>query len=750
MTSNLPGYRHIFYLSPTVLSQLAASDSSLLYWRSQIPFLNPEDKLYYHEFDYNNDDDAFEKRLQPYRQSTLYDYSPAFKMLDVFIKKTALNLDKWISFHRKRIFLDFHRYDVILKCLSYVIFNPLTANICYKRTAKKLLANCILNPDEKYRIACVYCLRDEIDILWPQVSEATRIGPPSDEFTVLSTSYWNRFKINEPIMNDLVEGRLPNMYPQNDVVWYDFIWPMCHSTDMYPLTKVQYFWSIFVSPERILMPSIIGSKQTPDVYMFLLQNLPIEYQKDLLIKLGHVIIPTLAEEGAQISYILQLWDLVKNSSRIRANGEFFVLIQRLWLMAYDGSTNCDPCVVTLLVQIWFRAPEYLRVGLFNSHIQVESFFDKLRGYEDYKITMMKTYKRDVIFFYDLLYRMRPEFRITLWFRNWRKFVRLAALPNFLTLAQLSLTEHVLDKFKMIDMMNFASMKNHFLSFLRAGFHRELNDYFVYCFSNQDYDQIRAIKRSMLDLIDEIPDFTQGFDLNRCLQFDRFIDSAFEEIEYSQRYKEEFIRRNFTLWLRQPIVKEHRFNEIINLTVSLIPFDTDLDQIKNKFYERCKTTLKSASFVRFHATEWNYFLKWCAPNRYVELKETLSVETIFLSLFNDVIRGRRVMKLLGPEEFYDKMRTGVISYPSYCTLEHFLWWYFKEEGVSYAKKFKRKMIRDCCRMEIKKVLMEESSVIVLDMLKWFFDNVNAEVVNYLYFLSTLDWFVDKYREISTLV
>ncbi|XP_065216333.1 uncharacterized protein LOC135842680 [Planococcus citri] len=120
-----------------------------------------------------------------------------YDCLNKYITRERNAIGDWLRDHMFKVFKT--DYEGCVEILSMFDDFALDWNgtIHQVRTAKRMLLCDRIGIDVKFRIACLYCLEDDIKRIWPSVSSTIQ---PHDSCVYLHTEvyYWTRFLRNEP------------------------------------------------------------------------------------------------------------------------------------------------------------------------------------------------------------------------------------------------------------------------------------------------------------------------------------------------------------------------------------------------------------------------------------------------------------------------------------------------------------------------------------------------------------------------
>ncbi|KAL6978003.1 hypothetical protein U1Q18_050373 [Sarracenia purpurea var. burkii] len=164
-----------FYFTPRCLQSLASAKVASLLWRHKMDDLNTWDHLTVSWF--------YDERFSC---GDLLPVPSAIRdLIDESINQMAKRVESWVNNSWRDVFPGCENYEVVGKCIDCIEVDDDDETI-----VTKLLASEKVTSAEKYRLACKFFRKDDIERLWPRVcrnSHITGVTFEDDEVVY----YWN-------------------------------------------------------------------------------------------------------------------------------------------------------------------------------------------------------------------------------------------------------------------------------------------------------------------------------------------------------------------------------------------------------------------------------------------------------------------------------------------------------------------------------------------------------------------------------
>ncbi|XP_065210414.1 uncharacterized protein LOC135838626 isoform X2 [Planococcus citri] len=288
------------------------------------------------------------EKMMPLVPSKLYD------LLDEYHHKFELSIVLWLQHHFINVVFD-SDYDGYIGSLNnfHDFVWDQNGTIHYVRTAKRMMLSDRLPAYEKFRIAYMYCLEDDIRRIWPSVR--WRMTGINFQDTPL-LYYWICRIINEL-------HSIPN---PRDVPIDEFMLSNCSGGGFY---SVEYFWNR-TPYERRSQATIAMSSFDPGLFArFILPRLNDFELRSLLAERGAAFMTSLMENvGKNYANALPAWMYIRNQMNV---SQFIQLIQILlshetnYFIIEERSNS--KAKVNLCCEIWKSSPENLKLSALKNN-----------------------------------------------------------------------------------------------------------------------------------------------------------------------------------------------------------------------------------------------------------------------------------------------------------------------------------------------------------------------------------------------
>ncbi|KAL6969042.1 hypothetical protein U1Q18_044668 [Sarracenia purpurea var. burkii] len=268
-----------------------------------------------------------------------------------------------MEFHRNAALFNLSCRHGILKCFNGIVFNP-DGSISYRRSGANLVKMDYFSNVQKYKIACTFCLEDDVRRIWPSVSRhSILLGNSCNIYFPIS--YWNsrmesredhipatdRFLLSFHAQNwaafEYFFGMLTNdqklgvMYAFEDILNIGFCWREKFEFTMHTLSKFNKVQSRSQIQEHA--GKVLSTFMVNDVYF---------------------------------RHMGRLWLMMKDVFNSRA--AFFDIIRELWKLVYEpGDRNFirRDRINRFLIEVWTIAPNEVKSNLTSSELNF--FFDEI-------------------------------------------------------------------------------------------------------------------------------------------------------------------------------------------------------------------------------------------------------------------------------------------------------------------------------------------------------------------------------------
>ncbi|XP_065217452.1 uncharacterized protein LOC135843470 isoform X1 [Planococcus citri] len=467
-------------------------------------------------------------------------------------------------------------------------FDDLVWNVSYSidcpKTCVNLLRSNRVSDEEKFTLACSYCLQEHIEGLWERVRNVVDYkeipcGPP-DSWLL---SYW----IDRMRDQEFSQRISKNYFDENDLVWME----------NEPLNRfaTEYFWP-YLSFECQTEYVLLVIRNRNPILKYLLPKLNDFQLQTVVAKEGYNILQCFIEFEKCRHLAIPFWNHFKNMFQ-----EYHFLNLVGWMLRCEvGESNghvlCEH-EVSLCKQIWNSAPDRLKKFVFRQ-LGI--------SYLAYNMRILGTHIRpncSVSVLKMVLSEASSEQRSSLWRQYWLKFSERTRYSDMNELLELCLED--------VDRRN--EFKREFATSLR-----EIR---TYCFSLLDNME--------LDRLDE---FLRGFSIDHDAKM------ALKQRLVSLYFFDPFFKYNNLFF--------QRVNELLVFLDETFPDLQTSEEFKRKFQDSCYYCLSSGSFPKFDASHWQDLMMWClgSAEKVVKFKRSLDARRVAYALIRRYCDGEVLYNL----------------------------------------------------------------------------------------------------------
>ncbi|XP_065219134.1 uncharacterized protein LOC135844736 [Planococcus citri] len=375
--------------------------------------------------------------------------------IDQDIVAIRSQLKKWLHYIRCRIFCwQSIVFDVLKKYFDRLIWN-IDGTINDISTARDMLTWPRLSPLNKYRIACVYCLAEN-------VREIRSTLPPE--------IFWARYSYDEDPMlyyweQSLRGSRDARLEPSSIV--------KNHQVDRW--SAIEYFFNQARQPDqqRLVISTIISHKSCfyTRKLLPLLDQTRLEY---VICEFGcDIMIDLLCCPDSQ-HIALETWTYVKD----RINKAHFEELIR-WVLTFEAEYKqpMDEELVSTSIEIWNRCPPRLKQSCLRDILNDSELFD-------YYGSNFRKLPRDLRFIKRIISDASRQMRNEFWKKNWNLLIR-GSRPIYLKdLMEMCMDPKEIDHFKEHTMGEFEFIREYCLELIKKRCYYELDDYLTFCYKER--------------------------------------------------------------------------------------------------------------------------------------------------------------------------------------------------------------------------------------------------------------------------
>ncbi|XP_065219997.1 uncharacterized protein LOC135845406 isoform X6 [Planococcus citri] len=604
------------------------------------------------------------------------------KMMVECIKIVQRCFAVWCEFHSSSVF-SYPENAGFVDGLVGLISWRADGTIHWEHTAKNLIRSDVLSEIEKYKMACIYCLIDDIRIL--------RLTAMVSDHPMIQ--YWN-FKMSGGECTIQVDEAC-------SCVEVHLLKNCCAET----WSAFEYLWGFLTDDEQV--EKVIDMNNYTKDYEFL---------KHALCKLSRTQLDSVISRSSEIfrclttefgTDVIDVWNRLKN---VVTNNAFYPILRTLLL-------HLQSRAIRLTSEIWMDAQDDLKNHLLANYSK--KLLNDLRYVAPGRT--IEGLSKDVRLLIELLSVMDAESREKFWRENWKDLIvgmSAANLQNIMTLCLGS--KDKITSFKKNHLSDYASIEVYCLKLVHAECFEELSEFLQFC--SDEPEVVFNLKVSVLksfDTFDACVIFYGQYPVNPR----KFIDETFPDTNQLREFERDLILGQES----EPHFKfaiEHGVIACIRNYVELILSSTsDLALAKNRLLELSRDILISGEYRNVRVDAWNDFIKWCLnedENAVENFKLSLPLDRIFKTLFEIC-----VVEVMG--WLYDRGKKFTGSWkdfhPEFVRLEFFLQWVFSsEKAIQDFKLAKLYELRDSGQIKTKFKFDDEMNL----FLSWFFNDDKSRI------------------------
>ncbi|XP_065215645.1 uncharacterized protein LOC135842227 isoform X1 [Planococcus citri] len=682
-----------FYLSPCTLREMAAVKMALLLWHRRFS-------------DYSLRHITSAKWIHAHKSFSTKDMfviHPIIEsQIDQYIDVVSSELENWLDYHLEKVFFDSDLHEVISKCYGEIVCCGIDCSISWHDTAKALLKSDRLTQMEKYRIACLYCLKNDIKRLWPLFWKKHHKGVYNSILKPI-VMYWNDLMLDE-VRTGM--PKMPNVAVEKRLISSSSKYVRNWATVLYFLKR----FSSFECTDQVI--SLIEYDVSYAIH--LVPELNDDQVRKVMIKRGVAIWYHFAKQSRYVRCALRVWSYIRH---LISESEFYSMISLLMYskaaeVREEGQQKIREHTSTVLFEMWNTAPPHLRKFVVDNY--AAKVLDIMY---DYKSEMLRIVNRDARFLLALLSDTDFHFRNDLWLRNWSSMI-FSIPPLYLDQLMIVCLEdpEKISKCKK-DIVNGPQyiQKYCFLS-IKEGCFEDIDDFLTVCSlpAEKKLEHKKELLRSFRyngHLVFELKT------LKKWKAFSHYVDRVYQDDEFVKSYKKDMV---FSSSVRDALNKELISGRLwyVDRFISTFITTEDSVELKAKLMDRCQSNLAQGKFYNFDRSNWQEFFEWCSvgnEQKISEFRSNLPIDRIFL------VALKKSVKFVSMNDFFRKWADDC----DFVKLDSFLKWFFgTAEGV---KCFKLKKVYVYQGVDdLKAKLNVECDDVVGIVLKWFFDGNSTDL------------------------
>ncbi|KAL6994658.1 hypothetical protein U1Q18_048079 [Sarracenia purpurea var. burkii] len=605
------------------------------------------------------------------------------EMIDAKIEQIRCQLPEWINFLTKATLFDQNFLDVLPKCFHSIVFNS-NGTICFRQTASNMVKMAEFSDLEKYKIACTFCLENDVRLIWPLVSKDSRVNgndSESDQFDLMN--YWN-MRMKSEMDSVTVGQRFRKSYDTQN--W----------------SALEYFFDMLTDEDLLQNISVFhgrGRSNWRKNFEFM-GNTLCKFNKDqarmLFQRRPGRLLASLIAKDEYFSHACKLWSIMKQYV-FESRDVFPNILRGMWRVMFEvGDLNFmrRDRVNQFLIEMWATAPDHVKSQLTENRIHF--FFDNL--YE-YSLHFSLRYGHDMTFLLQLLNFTTYEIRNRMWKWKWPMLIPISKplyLEEFIRLC-LSNEEAIVFK----QDASKTECDQHFKDLIKLALYSEFSDYLHFLL--EDPKSIQDFSKQVLE---SNAATLFSYDDDKFCKFDAFVSSIYSNVaEDVDIFKEQIISSKEGLSHLHHAFNKDCLEDFNHILSKFIKSDQSLGKIKRELLDYCRDYIPNVTHNPFDRNKWTKLLEWCTA----DAQEISAFKT---SLNIDGIFEKQIANYRGGYP-YDRKCLSVI--------DEFAIWYFDDEPT--RKKFKMSKIINYKNSPAICAIFAtntDSNLIIIRLLKWFFD------------------------------
>ncbi|XP_065208944.1 uncharacterized protein LOC135837558 [Planococcus citri] len=606
-------YPFLFMNTPSSLQMLASTKVALMSWqrRCAASGLSCGDLGRY----------WFEKPIFSCEEILIVRIPSRIKsQIDNRIDTFGKELMKWKCFHDS-VFKYEETY--FSKCIKHIVLD-FSGTIGYKATALNITNSGEFADVENYRMACLYCLEDQVRRFWPLVSTEDR----NDRCYTCNLSYWNG--VMESGENSITDGPTKPFIERwmelanrgEDRAAFEQFYQMIPDHEIVKHRNTLYV-DEYKCRAAIRSLPVLNRMQVEEVF------------KGKTCAMFGIL--AMDDDQRFLQFARQSWNLVRHLI-LDDESRFSSVLCILWKIAFclgnfmrTSHTRCDE-INELLLEIWSDASDELKASVSDNYIY--EFFDQDDGFDRWMCSNCHSHGHNMKFMIDLLNLSRNVDKVRLWESNWGGFALRANVSDFEQLMSscLANNEHLVEYYKncVLDLDDF------FRKLIGNGFYSDLRDYLYFCSKDAKHFQLLGKKE-----LESNPYAILRHDDDQFAEFEWFVGELFfNKKKDIDKFKAQMISSADSLkgLLKVRIDRRIRSNDFSTRIGRFVTEENEYNLAKRKLLEHCRSYPMNCSRwgdIPFF-DEWIEFLEWCIPDpeEHSAFKKSFNVNAIFLKLLRD--------------------------------------------------------------------------------------------------------------------
>ncbi|KAL6969040.1 hypothetical protein U1Q18_044666 [Sarracenia purpurea var. burkii] len=546
---------------------------------------------------------------------------PVQDLINPYIKSVGTDLRDWLEYHSQRIFFDSAPQGVIWKSFDRLKFQH-DGSLDYVTTAKTLINCNRLSRNDRYRLACCYCLEETVRHMWPSfyINQYTGVSNNASKSMI---DYWSKMMLHEL----RGKGEKPKDVSTSAKRMLAIVHKYPHNW-----TAVEYFFNK-LNPAEKLNHMIDLIDYNISYVIRLLPKLPNSQIREVMEKKGLAVWFRLSKRSEYMEYAFQTWHYMKDFICQDSFYGMIKLIINQQLSKIQTKTN-NRFAISLLYEIWITAPDHLKSNVVLSYISsiIQISFES-------NDDIFEVINQDSRFFLAILSDTSVEFRSRLWDKYSSKMI-ISIPPKYLNqLFETCIGDNdKISEYKqkiLSDSITYKKIKKHCVDWIKEERYRYFDE-FSAVFS-LDNETTTKLKQEVLLSCDNLSHHI--FRMNnkdKWHKFRAFVDTCFEDVEICTGFKKCFA---YSHPLRQDIssaLNQGRLQQVVYF-LDLFLNDDDQMELKRDVFDECHSNLIAARIYNFDAKNWQMFFKWCLGSEceIAEFKVSAPINDIFRPIFAQI-------------------------------------------------------------------------------------------------------------------
>ncbi|XP_065219995.1 uncharacterized protein LOC135845406 isoform X4 [Planococcus citri] len=612
------------------------------------------------------------------------------KMIDRRIKVVEYLINEWCYYHEAGFF--WHREedkDFFVDSVLFISWHN-DGTINRKQTAKNLVESSLLSEVEKYEIACVYCLVDDVKKRWPTT---THLKHPLIE-------YWDC----------RMSGEQDSMDADPECSCVEASLLKKSAADTWP--AFEYLWGFLTDDEQV--QKVVGMSNSKDG-AFLKHTLCMLNEDQLRrVMMSRTVFVFRSLFHETVAWVICIWNRVENMITV---DEFFAIIR----VALSEFRERGPL---LIFEIWIRASDTLKNHVLVNHSEkVLEMFCSYSDYYGYDVDYFRNGRcKDVRLLIEMLSVRNAESREKIWREKWLLIIIGVSPEDLQRIMKLCLeSDDEIASFKKAYLSNFSVICRYCFKIVKQGHFEELSE-FIH-FTSDDPEVIFDLRVNALKLKCVLEAGPRSFD-----SFEKYLRETFPDTDQLNEFKKNLILGGKSKSCFKQALRSDYFVENIHLFVEhvLSSMPELLTVAKSRLLEVCRDILISGVLRRVNDDNWDDFIKWClhgSDEALENFKLLLPVDQIFKAMFEKCVQ--RVMR--SKEE---SVRAGHVDAKKSFTghgfmLDFFLRWIFpSREAIQNFKRGKLRALKNSEQMKF--IFGSNDRHLMHTCLRWFCNDDKSQM------------------------